>query len=114
MSLSDSASFARAEREYLEPPDDDSEECEECDSGKIETECDYCDRLGKHPLFNNEGFPSGEIECEECEGTGNYKIDCSECDGTGAIDREKARQDFLDAKADHDYQAYKDRKAEEG
>lgn len=111
MSISDSARFARAEREYLEPPDDDDVECDarDCNDGKVDESCDFCEGVGTYQH-------SEEIAvqvCEDCNGTGIYKADCSECDGSGLVDRAKARRDFLEAKGEYEYQAYKDRKAEE-
>lgn len=99
------ARFEKAEREYYDPPDDDLEDCETCESsGKVDHDCETC----------NEGLDDHLFPCGECEGSGKYKVDCENCEGHGSISKAQKRQDFLDMKADYDYQIMKDRKFEGG
>ncbi len=110
-----SSNWDRAEREYLEPPDDDCEECDDCGGfGKESTKCDSCNGSGKVEtgVIEPNGGAKELVTCEDCEGSGTVHEDCDHCEGHGSISKSQARQEYLEGKADHDYQIYKDRKAE--
>lgn len=110
-----SSKWDRAEAEWLSPPEDDSEECHECGGfGTLPEKCEYCEGSGKVEtgVIEPNGGAKELVPCEDCDGTGIFDEDCEQCEGHGNISRSQARRERAEAKADYDYQCYKDKKAE--
>ena len=110
-----SKSWQWAEDQYFSPPDDDGEECFKCDgTGTKPVECEYCEGTGKIEtgIIEPNGGAKEFIICEDCEGTKVFNEECNRCEGHGHVSKEQLRKEYLDGKADYDYQNYKDSKIE--